>query len=93
MSRSRSGGGLVLALGVTDAIISNDNGPRDGAGDALIVIGGIVVVGNWVWSIFSGIEDARAAGSSGGSAGGLASIIHPRLVPLEMPLVLATRLD
>jgi hypothetical protein len=77
-----AGGGLIFALGAVDALIASDNGPRGGEGDALLVIGGVVLVGNSVWSIFSGISDARAAGSPAATT---ASMIRPRLVPLALP--------
>jgi len=74
-------GGAVAFLGMHKVNSTGD-------GEAWAVAGAVVLSGNWVWSIFSGIEDARAAGRPGSSNGGVASILQPQLVPLGVPSVL-----
>jgi hypothetical protein len=73
------GGTALLVAGLAEcAEFSCDD---SNAGQALAVAGLIVITGNWVWSIFSGIADANAAGGSSGPGGSMASIIQPQLVP------------
>ena len=73
------GGLAVFALGAVQGL------EVTGDGEGLVLVGGVVFIGNWVWGIFSGIEDARAANRPVGSNGGVASILHPQLVPLGLP--------
>lgn len=70
-------GFLVFGVGFVQAY---EYGSDDGGG--LLAAGVLIYVGNWAWSIFSGISDAKAAGNSDGPPGGAASIIQPQLVPL-----------
>jgi hypothetical protein len=74
------GGGAILLAGFGKVYGEGQN-----EGDGLALAGLLVVSGNWVWSIFSGIGDARAAGSSGGPGGGVASIVQPKLSLLGLP--------
>jgi len=69
---------VVVGIGVWNA---DDDWER---GDEIIWTGLAIVAGNWVWSIFSGIEDARAAGRPGRS-NGVTSLLQPKLVPLGLP--------
>ena len=75
------GGGAVLLVGAGKVYGEGQN-----AGDGLFVAGLLVVSGNWVWSIFSGIGDAQAAGRPGGGpGGGAASMIQPKLSLRGLP--------
>ena len=74
------GGGAIMVVGLGQVYGEGQN-----EGDGLALAGLLVVSGNWVWSIFSGIGDARAAGSSDGPGGGVASIIQPNLSLLGLP--------
>jgi len=73
------GGAVLILAGATESL---EGGAAPDDGEALLVVGGVVLVGNWVWSIFSGISDARAAGSVTSTT---ASMIQPRLIPLASP--------
>jgi hypothetical protein len=75
------GGVAVMALGTVNEVDENP----DSGGEGLMLVGGVVFIGNWVWGIFSGIQDARAANRPVGSNGGVASILQPQLVPLGLP--------
>jgi hypothetical protein len=78
------GGLALMAFGATQA--ADENLEYDAVGGVgLALVGGVVFYGNWVWGIFSGIQDARAANRPVGSNGGVASILQPQLVPLGLP--------
>ena len=70
---------------VAGGVESLESGAAPGDGEGLVVVGGLVVIGNLVWSIFSGIGDARAAGGTGGPTAGAASMLQPQLVRLGSP--------
>jgi hypothetical protein len=74
------GGGVLVLAGVGESL---EGGAAPDDGEALLVVGALILAGNWVWGIVSGIEDARAAGSSSGSSGASASMLQPQFMPLR----------
>lgn len=75
-------GGGVVAFAV---IVLDDADDDDDVGRAVFLAAAVVVTGNWVWSIASGIKDAQAAGRPGGSGGAVTFVLRPQLVPLGLP--------
>ncbi len=78
-------GAVLVLAGASESL---EGGAKPDDGEALVVVGGVILIGNWVWGIVSGIEDARAAGRPGVSSSGTASMLQPRLVPLGLPRAL-----
>ena len=75
------GGGVIFLVGAVEAVeydFDNDDG------GALLVVGALILAGNWVWSIVSAVKDAEAAGRPPSSGGALPSMLRPRLVPLGL---------